>query len=770
MSAITVLARGMARRQLVGLVLLAVIGGLGLGIAMTSATDARRADSAYDRLRRDALGPDVMFDGSGLEDADLDRLAALPEVAGIARFSYTPVAPRPLTPGVDGGAFVGLDADFLVRVYRPVVLSGRLPAPAAADEVLVNEAMARVGHVTAGQRVQLLSGFEEPVPLGEATVVGVVRGIFDVGANAGNPSMLLSERFLDAHRDVVLLGPQPGAMVRLAGGEADLATFQGRASAALGRAANAMFSGSEEAKPTNRTLRVQSVGLVLLAVVAGLATLAAVVQALKRVLERALVDMPTLVAMGVEPRQRVVLGALLAAPVALLGALVATGATALASPLIPTGFARRVDPLRGVHPDAAILAVGAITWTVAVIGAGSWQAWRLGGDPEEATATGRVHRLLSALPYRVRLGCESALLPLRSNGGAASRAALTAGMLSLAAVVAVATFVASLTHLLRTPALQGWDFDAVIMTGDAELDGFRRSLAVLENDPVVSEVGWVTIADVQIGGNQFEVYVFDPDGGAVHPTMRSGRPPLADDEIAVGADLLRGGDLSMGDTVVITGPNGDVPLAIVGSATYPELGNNSDIGTGVSLTRGAARRLGVVEHGAAALVRLKPGERTSALDDHVIPGSELITPFRSPRVRNLEQVGALPWVLVGFASVLGLLAVGHGLWSSIRVRRRDLAVLAAIGFRPRDVRAMLLWQVSCLAALAAMVGGVAGILLGTRAWSSVASATAVVDEALVPLPSIVLVIAGALIACGVVGLTGDRWARRHHIALGLRRE
>ncbi len=128
MSALTAIARGMARRQLAGLIVLGVAGGLGLGVAMAAVTDARRADTAYTRQRHASLAPDALFDATGLQDQDLDRLAAIPGVTGIARFSYTPVAPSALVPGQDAGAFVGFDPDFLVRVYRPVALSGRSAA------------------------------------------------------------------------------------------------------------------------------------------------------------------------------------------------------------------------------------------------------------------------------------------------------------------------------------------------------------------------------------------------------------------------------------------------------------------------------------------------------------------------------------------------------------------------------------------------------------------------------------------------------------------
>jgi hypothetical protein len=753
----------MARRQTAALVALALLGGLGLGFATTAASGARRADSAYNRLRVESLAPDALFDVTDLSDQDVARLARLRGVLSIARFSYTPVAPSPLMPGVDAGAFVGLDPDFLFSVYRPIVLSGRLPDPTAGDEVVVNEALARIGHLEAGQRVELVSGFDQPAPIGEATVVGIVRGIFDVGANSGNPTVLLSERFLEQHRDGVQLGPQPAGLVRLVGGERDLPAFRRDAGEIVGRDVVPGFSGDDEATGPNRTLRVQTVGLGILALVAGIVTLGAVAQALSRLLDRALADLPMLVAIGVRPRQRLTLGALLALPVALGGGVVAMGLAFVASPLIPTGFARTVDPVRGHHLDVTIVAGALCVWALMLVGAGVGLAWRHGHST--GRDLGRRRRSIRALPLRVRLGCEAALAPVSGAGGIAARSALVAAVVGVGGVVSVATFGASLAHLLDAPELQGWSFDAAIVNGDEDVDSMRQALAALPEDRAISEVGWATLVDIDIGGRAVEAYAFDPGSERLHPTVGSGRPPSADDEIVLGRDF----DASLGDRVVVSGPAGQESLVVVGSATYPELGNNSDLGGSASLARATASRLGAVEHGSAALIRLRAGHVPAELDAYSDVG-EVVTPFRSPRVRNLEELGELPWLLALFASAVGLLAVGHGLWASARARRRERAVLASIGFCPGDLRAMLLWQALCIAGIGAIVGVAAGVVGGTDAWSVVADATAVVDHKVVPWLLVALIVGGACVAFTLMALAEAHRTREARISDVLRGE
>jgi hypothetical protein len=407
--------------------------------------------------------------------------------------------------------------------------------------------------------------------------------------------------------------------------------------------------------------------------------------------------------------------------------------------------------LSGVQLDLVVVLGSTLAWVLAVGAIGLLLAWRKDGRARRPAISGRTRRLLRPLPVRIRLGGEAALTPVRDAGGAASRAALVTAALAVTVLVGVATFAASLDRLLDSDELQGWSFDATIQDPDTGLASFRDSLRQLSDDPAVAEVAWVSIVDVEIAGRVTEAYAFDPDGGGVHPTMRAGRPPLADGEVVLGADLLRATGLSIGDVATVGGESERTALEIVGSATYPELGESADLGSAASLTQATAIRLGAPAHGAAALIRLAPGRTAEALDGYRWAG-EIVTPFRPPRVRNLEQVGRLPSVLAGFVALLGIFAVGHGIWASIRARRRDFVVLTSLGFRRRDLGATLFAQLGCIALIGAVGGLAAGIAIGTQAWSSVAGGTAVVDRPVVPALQLILTIAGSVGVMGLIGL------------------
>ena len=96
-----------------------------------------------------------------------------------------------------------------------------------------------------------------------------------------------------------------------------------------------------------------------------------------------------------------------------------------------------------------------------------------------------------------------------------------------------------------------------------------------------------------------------------------------------------------------------------------------------------------------------------------------------PEVREVHGVNDLPLAL---ATVLTLLAVGtiaHTLVTSVRRRRRDLAILKAVGFVGREVRASVAWQATAIAGAGLIVGLPLGVAAGRWAWTALAGAFAI---------------------------------------------
>ena len=128
-------------------------------------------------------------------------------------------------------------------------------------------------------------------------------------------------------------------------------------------------------------------------------------------------------------------------------------------------------------------------------------------------------------------------------------------------------------------------------------------------------------------------------------------------------------------------------------------------------------------------------------------------------MRDLSGVSGLPLIL---AFVLMLLACGiiaHTLLTSVRRRRRDLAILKTVGFVTRQVRATVAWQATALACAGLIVGVPLGLLAGRWAWILFAS-----QEAIVPAPVIspltLLAIPAVLLLANAIAAIPARSAAR----------
>ena len=130
-----------------------------------------------------------------------------------------------------------------------------------------------------------------------------------------------------------------------------------------------------------------------------------------------------------------------------------------------------------------------------------------------------------------------------------------------------------------------------------------------------------------------------------------------------------------------------------------------------------------------------------AAQDHCPPGVCTVTADQRPgEIKNYTGIRDTP-LLLGL--VLAVLAVGtliHVLVTGVRRRRRDLAVLKALGFTRSQVRAVVAWQATALAAAALVIGVPAGIIAGRWTWAVFANAAGVSPQATIALPVVLLAV------------------------------
>jgi ABC-type lipoprotein release transport system permease subunit len=135
----------------------------------------------------------------------------------------------------------------------------------------------------------------------------------------------------------------------------------------------------------------------------------------------------------------------------------------------------------------------------------------------------------------------------------------------------------------------------------------------------------------------------------------------------------------------------------------------------------------------------------------------VISDQRPSDIRNYGSVRDTPLAL-GIA--LALLAVGtltHMLLTSLRQRRRDLAMLKTLGLLRSQLLQVVSWQASALAAAALLAGLPLGVLAGRWAWVLFARSIGVGPD---PHIEVQLVLAAVPVTFLLVNLVavGPGWA------------
>ena len=96
------------------------------------------------------------------------------------------------------------------------------------------------------------------------------------------------------------------------------------------------------------------------------------------------------------------------------------------------------------------------------------------------------------------------------------------------------------------------------------------------------------------------------------------------------------------------------------------------------------------------------------------------------------DVRSTPVVLALVLALLATMTLAHGLISSVRRRRRELALLKTLGFTRRQISGTVAWQASTIAAVAVVFGVPLGIVVGRWAWGVLVDDLGAVAESVVP--------------------------------------
>jgi ABC-type lipoprotein release transport system permease subunit len=113
--------------------------------------------------------------------------------------------------------------------------------------------------------------------------------------------------------------------------------------------------------------------------------------------------------------------------------------------------------------------------------------------------------------------------------------------------------------------------------------------------------------------------------------------------------------------------------------------------------------------------------------------------------------------------------VAHTLVTSVRRRRRELAILKTVGFVTRQVRATVAWQATAIAGASLAIGLPLGIAAGRLAWIFFANQVAI-EPLPVISPLVLLAIPAIIVLANAVAAFPARAAAHTQPATVLRAE
>jgi hypothetical protein len=343
------------------------------------------------------------------------------------------------------------------------------------------------------------------------------------------------------------------------------------------------------------------------------------------------------------------------------------------------------------------------------------------------------------LPVPVVLGARFALEP--SAGAAAVRPTLAASTAGAVGVTVALIFSAAVADAASEPARYGqpqqvetgFGYNGMNLLGLSP----TRVAELARRDPRVTGTLHAPLGGAEVSGHQVITFGYDPGAGWPGMVITRGQPPSSAAEVVLAPATARQLHADLGDTLTFTGQGaeaGDRPvrrLRVVGLGFVPQ-GLSNEYDSGAWVTMDGHRQL----FGAFFLLdyfylALAPGTDPMA----VIPGFRealradgaqvfFVTRTTVPeRMLSVRAIRVLPWALGAFVALLALSAQLHTLTATSRRRRRDLAVLRALGLTRRQSRLLVRSHALVLAAVGLLIGVPIGLALGRTLWRLVAEST-----------------------------------------------
>lgn len=674
-----------------------------------------------------------------------------------------------------------------MKAFYGVLVSGRAPDASRSDEVVVDQNAQRMfglglgttmvvaQAISPGEAAQYPPGLIPPhVDLNYTVslkVVGIAKSV------TSDPGWVASSGFYAKYG--ARTAGFVNAFVTLRGGQADIPRFASDMNRIVGHPVN--VGSTQDLYGFRKSKDVTSVereGLLLFALAVVLGGGVLVGQALVRAVTAGAADLPTWRAMGTDNATVVptlVAPTIVTAAVAALTTIVVAIAV---SSRFPLGVGRTYDLDLGFHADWFVLALAALAVVGILVAAVITAALTTRGQRARVRPSSSGKWLArGAFPPALDVGFRLAVEPGRGRSAVPVRSALIGAIVGVLGVVGCLTFRAGLDNAVKSPERSGvvWDY----ALGASEGPVARADVASIARDAdaaSVLEARWARALEINgVATPTFGTRAVKSD---IPFVMLSGHAPTAVNEIAFAPTTMRSLHLHVGDEITA---GRTAHVRVVGEALLPATSHTDYDQSGWMTSKALDAALPPVSQQGQddvednILVRLRPGANVAVAEARLSNVGGMGTYETAPATRpisviDLGKLRTLPFALAVFFGLLAAATVAHALVTTVRRRRRDLAVMRSLGFTRRQSRIAIGWQATLLALAGAVIGVPLGVLAGQRFWRALAHAFPLVYATPLALVAVVLVVPIALVLANLLAAGPAHAATRISPAGALRVE
>ncbi len=545
MTAAWMWARAELRARWKAWLLLGVLAGVTVGVAAAGWAGARRTERAVPDAVVAARIPTaaLLANDPEFDPAERAEVAKLPGVTAaypfLVGFSIQVVSPPRL--GDESPSLFPVEAASTPILTGPLV-AGRLPDPARADEIVVDEnTRDRFGldlgaTMVLGQDVQ--PGEEIPPqfqPIDGATsfrermkVVGIAKSVSS--ELAWTPSSGFYAKY-GSHMPSLV-----NEFVDLRDGRAGIAAFNQRVNRILGHPVN--VEDTYDLYGIRKALNVTDLerdGLLLFALAALVGGGVLVGQALVRAVSASAADLPTWRAMGADrplALRALVIPAVLSAAV---GAVTTVGVAVALSSRFPLGTARDYDLDLGTHADWLVLGIAVAAVLAAVLAIAAVAAWwRVTRTTPEIARPSYLDRIVAPMSRApaLMIGARLAGEPGHGRRAVPVRSALIGAIAGMIGVVGCLTFRAGIQDAVREPTRSGVVWSFVLAAGEDVVPPSTQHAVTRDRDVAAAlDARWERA--VPVNGHPTPLFGTRTVKGSLPLVVLRGRAPDGPDELAL---------------------------------------------------------------------------------------------------------------------------------------------------------------------------------------------------------------------------------------------